>query len=372
MRCSLERVGTSATRTRHGPPNNYESKVQQMRSTRGGLTSDRTDAVTLRDVAKAAGVSISTVSRVLDDRAAPSRSATAVRVREIAEQLGYRRNTFASNLRRGATATIGVLVPRLSDTVMALMFEALGRAAGKHGYYAIVATSGDDPTDEWNAAQSLLERNVDGVVLATSRNEDPLPAHLRDNGIPHVLVLRTDNESPSSIGDDETGGYLAVRHLIDLGHTDIAVLSGPLFTSSAIGRLAGARRAFAEAGLESDAAWTIETGYGIEAGAVAGNQLLEGRRRPTAVFAANDNLALGVLSAAHRHQLMVGHDLSLVGYNDIPLAQLLPVPLTSVHTAFDQIASTAMDLLLDRTDNTSPIKMALPTLIPRQSSGRRR
>jgi LacI family transcriptional regulator len=341
-----------------------------MRSTRSGLSTERTDAVTLRDVAKAAGVSISTVSRVLDDRVAPSRSATAVRVREIAEHLGYRRNTFASNLRRGATATIGVLVPRLSDTVMALMFEAIDRAAGREGYHAVVATSGDDPTDEWNAAQSLLERNVDGVVLATSRTDDPLPSHLRENGIPHVLVLRTDGKSPSSIGDDETGGYLAVRHLIDLGHTDIAVLTGPLFTSSAVGRLAGAHRAFAEAGLQPRPEWTIETGYGIEAGASAGHDLLDGSGRPTAVFAANDNLALGVLSAAHRHNLAVGEDLSLVGYNDIPLAQLLPVPLTSVRTAFDQIARTAMEILLNGDDGSTPLKKALPTLIPRQSSSR--
>ena len=342
-----------------------------MRATRGELTGERTDVITLRDVAKAAGVSVSTVSRLLDDRVAPSRSATAVRVREVAQQLGYRRNTFASNLRRGATTTIGVLVPRLSDTVMALMFEALSRAADKQGYYAVVATCGDDPTDEWNAAQSLLGRNVDGVILATSRIEDPLPNHLRDNAIPHVLVLRTDGESPSSIGDDETGGYLAVRHLIDLGHTDIAVLSGPLFTSSAVGRLGGAQRAFTEAELEPDANWIIETGYGIEAGAAAGQQLFQNRRRPTAVFAANDNIAIGVLSAAHRHQLAVGQDLALVGYNDIPLAQLLPTPLTSVRTAFDQIASTAMELLLGEGNRSTPIRKALPTLIPRQSSGRR-
>lgn len=92
---------------------------------------------------------------------------------------------------------------------------------------------------------------------------------------------------------------------------------------------------------------------------------------PTAVFAANDNLAVGVLSAAHRHQLSVGQDLALVGYNDIPLARLLPIPLTSVRTAFDQIASTAMELLLGDGNGTTPIRRALPTLIPRQSSSRR-
>lgn len=342
-----------------------------MRPIPGRLSGDRQDAVTLRDVAKAAGVSVSTVSRVLDDRVAPSRSATAVRVREVAEALGYRRNTFASNLRRGGTATIGVLVPRLSDTVMALMFEALGRAAAKHGYDAIVATSGDDPDDEWTAAESLLGRNVDGVVLATSRTEDRLPEHLREKGIPHALVLRTDGISPSSIGDDETGGYLAVRHLIDLGHTDIAVLSGPLFTSSAVGRLAGAQRAFDEAAVVPRPEWIVESGYGIEDGEGVGRRLFAGDSAPSAVFAANDNLAVGVLSAAHRAGLSVGDDLALVGYNDIPLARLLPVPLTSVRTPFDNIASTAMELLTADGHGENVIRRALPTLIPRKSTFRR-
>lgn len=203
---------------------------------------DGKHVVTLREVADAAGVSTSTVSRVLDDRVPPSRSATAERVRAVADQLGYRRNTFASSLRRGQTATIGVLVPRLSDTVMALMYEAISRAATRLGYFTVVATTGDNPADESDAARTLLARNVDGLIVASSRRDDPLPRELRERGVPHALVLRTDGISPSSVGDDEAGGYLATRHLIDLGHTDIAVLSGPLFASTAVGRLAGRER----------------------------------------------------------------------------------------------------------------------------------
>jgi LacI family transcriptional regulator len=104
----------------------------------------------------------------------------------------------------------------------------------------------------------------------------------------------------------------------------------------------------------------------------AAQQLFGSTRRPTAVFAANDNLALGVMAAAHQHSLAVGADLALVGYNDIPLAHLLPVPLTSVRTPFDQIATTAMDLMLQRDAIDNPIRRALPTLIPRKSSGRPR
>lgn len=333
---------------------------------------EKNRVVTLREVAEAAGVSTSTVSRVLDDRVPPSRSATAERVRTVAEQLGYRRNTFASSLRRGQTATIGVLVPRLSDTVMALMYEAVARAAHRLGYFTVVATTGDNPADEQSAAQTLLGRNVDGLVVASSRREDPLPRQLREQGIPHALVLRTDGISPSSVGDDETGGYLATRHLIDLGHSDIAVLSGPLFTSTATGRLAGAMKALGEAGITVDPEWIIESGFGIESGEEAGRRLFASSIRPTAVFAANDNLALGVMAAAHQRSLSVGEDVALVGYNDIPLAQRLPVPLTSVRTPFDQIAATATDLMFATPPIGDPIRRAMPTLIPRRSTGAHR
>lgn len=336
---------------------------------REGIAEQRS-AVTLRDVAEESGVSISTVSRILDDRASPSRSATAARVREVATRLGYRRNMFASNLRKGATGTIGVLVPRLTDAVMALMFEAIERAARRQGYFAVVATCGDDADDERRATETLLDRGVDGLILATARLDDSLPASLRERGIPHVLVLRTDGVSPSSLGDDETGGYLATRHLIDLGHRDVAVITGPWFTSSGQDRLRGAKKALAEVGVELPENRIISTGYGVDAGSQAGRELLLGEQRPTAIFAANDNLAIGVIGAAHALGLMPGADISVVGYNDIPLASRLPTPLTSVATPFDQIATTALDQLLAPQTSGAQVRRVLPSLIPRASTGR--
>ncbi|WP_423185066.1 LacI family DNA-binding transcriptional regulator [Arthrobacter sp. NyZ413] len=326
--------------------------------------------VTLKDVAAASGVSISTASRALDERTT-SRSAAAAHVRKIAEELGYRRNSFASSLRRGETRTLGVLVPRLSDTVMALMFEALERAASARGYFAMVASSGDDPDDERRAAETLLDRNVDGLILATARLDDDLPKLLRQRGVAHALVLRTDGVSPSALGDDETGGYLAVRHLIDLGHRDIAVITGPGFTSTGTARLNGARKALQEAGIEPRQEWLIAAGYGIENGYTAGEALLthDPHTRPTAIFAANDNIAMGIMAAAHRHGVTIPDDLALVGYNDTPLSARLPTPLSSVHVPLDQIAATAVDLIVN--PGTEPhIRRAMPTLIPRQSSGK--
>ena len=325
------------------------------------------NVVTLKDVAAASGVSISTASRALDERTA-SRSAAAANVRKIAEELGYRRNSFASSLRRGETRTLGVLVPRLSDTVMALMFEELEKAASSRGYFAMVATSGDDPDDERSAAETLLDRNVDGLILATARLDDELPRLLRERRVAHALVLRTDGISPSALGDDEVGGYLAVRHLIDLGHRDIAVVTGPAFTSTGTARLAGARRAMEEAGINPPDKWLIAAGYGIENGYTAGETLLAADRRPTAIFAANDNIAMGVMAAAHRGGITIPDDLALVGYNDTPLSARLPTPLSSVRVPLDQIAATAIDLIIN--PGTEPlIRRSMPTLIPRQSSG---
>lgn len=325
--------------------------------------------VTLKDVAAASGVSISTASRALDERTT-SRSAAAAHVRKVAEELGYRRNSFASSLRRGETRTLGVLVPRLSDTVMALMFEELERAASSRGYFAMVATSGDDPDDERRGAETLLDRNVDGLILATARLDDRLPLFLRERRVPHALVLRTDGVSPSALGDDEVGGYLAVRHLIDLGHRDIAVVTGPSFTSTGTARLAGARKAMDEAGITPPASWLVAAGYGIENGFAAGEALLAAatEKRPSAVFAANDNTALGIVAAAHRHGLRIGTDLALVGYNDTPLSARLPTPLTSVRVPLDQIARTAIDLIIDPGQEPR-IRKSIPTLIPRESSG---
>lgn len=326
--------------------------------------------VTLRDVAAASGVSLSTASRALDERGTVSRSATAEHVRKVAEELGYRRNSFASSLRRGETRTLGVLVPRLSDTVMALMFEELERAAADRGYFAMVATSGDDPDDERRAAETLLDRNVDGLILATARLDDELPRKLRQRKVAHALVLRTDGVSPSALGDDEVGGYLAVRHLIDLGHRDIAVITGPSFTSTGTARLSGARRALSEAGIEPPEDWLLAAGYGIENGYAAGESLLgkNAAQRPTAIFAANDNLAMGVIAAAHRCQATVGQDVALVGYNDIPLSSRLATPLSSVHVPLDQIASNAIDLIVNP-GREPQIRKSMPSLIPRESSG---
>jgi LacI family transcriptional regulator len=184
-----------------------------------------------------------------------------------------------------------------------------------------------------------------------------------------VLALRTDGFSLSSVGDDKLGGYLATRHLLDLGHRRIGLIAGPTYASTAQGRVLGYRQAMAEAGAELDPAWVVESTFGIDSGAQAAQALMSLVPRPTALFAVNDNTAIGALSTLGKLGLSVPEDVSLVGYNDIPIVSRLPTPLTSVRVPFDQIAAAALDLLAHgATGEHDRIRISAPTLIPRRST----
>jgi len=332
---------------------------------------ERQSRVTLHDVAAAAGVSKSSVSRILDERLPRSDSETAKRVRQVAADLGYVRDGSAASLRRGNTMTIGMIVPRLTDTVMAMLYEAFARACSRTGRFAIVAITEDEPRADRAAAQTLLQRGVDGLVLSTARSDDDFPQELTARGVPFVLALRSDGRSLSSVADDRLGGYLATRHLLDLGHRRIGLIAGPDYASSSQGRTKGYRQAMAEAGIEIDPALIVRSTFGIDSGAEAAETLMRLSPPPTAIFAVNDNTAIGALSTLQRLELSVPGDVSLVGYNDVPIVSRLPTPLTSVRVPFDQIASAALDLLTRGPDGEHDrIRVAAPTLIPRHSTAR--
>jgi LacI family transcriptional regulator len=326
-----------------------------------------TRGATLKDVAEHAGVSISTASRLLDARHAAKETETARRVRDSAQLLGYRRDHAASSLRRTGTSTIGVLVPRLSDAVMAIFYEEVARECERRDVSALVSTTQDDPARARLAAHSLLGRKVDALILTTARSDDSFAEELRQSGVPHVLALRTDGVSPSVTTDDELGGYLAIRHLADLGHRRVGIIAGPEYASSAVARLAGARRAIVECGLDIEPDLITGQGFSVEVGEAAAGTLLSLPAPPTAIFAVTDHAAIGAMTAAARRGLRTPQDVSIVGYNDIPLARHLPTSLTSVRTPLGLIAENAVRMILDG-DTAS--RIFPPTMIPRQSSAR--
>ncbi|MBN9887170.1 LacI family DNA-binding transcriptional regulator [Salipiger abyssi] len=323
--------------------------------------------VTLHDVAREAGVSKSTVSRMLDERLPNSDSPKARKVREVARRLGYVRDVSAASLRRGSTGTIGVIVPRLTDTVMAMLYEAISQAAAQQGRFAIVATTDDNPEASRQAAEALIRRGVDGLILTTARLGDDFGDELRDRGVPFVFALRHNGATAASVGDDKLGGYLATRHLLDLGHRRIGIIAGPDYATSSLGRHAGYRQAIEEAGLPSDPALVVASSFSIESGETAARQLLDLDVPPTAIFAINDNTAIGSMSAIAQRGLSVPGDISLVGYNDIPIVSRLPIPLTTVRVPFDRVAELALQLLFE--DSPQPaVRRVTPSLIPRKST----
>lgn len=331
---------------------------------------DRRRALTLSDIAALAGVSRSAASRALDKRA-PVKGARADRVREIAALHGYVPNSWAANLRRQRTGLIGVVVPRLTDTVMAMLYEAIVECASERGYQATVVTTNDDPVKELQRGRALLAQRVDGFILTTARTDgaDPFLIELKEQSIPYALALRTDGAaSPSAVIDDHMGASLATRHLLELGHRRIAFIGGPVHASSSQAREAGYRTAMADAGESIAPELVYASNFSVEAGLDIGQRLLALADVPTAVVTANDSLALGLMSAAQRQGIRVPDELSLVGYNDTPLAARLAVPLTSVRVPFNEVAASALRLLLDPgAQSAAPVK---PQLIVRDSTAR--
>lgn len=325
--------------------------------------------ITLKEIAKLAGVSTSTASRALDDRFDNYNSKTAQSIREIAEEHGYTRNIIASNLRRGKTRTIGFLVPYLSDTVMALLYENIAKVAERYNYFTIVATAGNSKEREREVIKSLLDRKVDALILATCSLDDENIALLRKNKIPHSLILRTDEQSYSSIGNDKAGAYIATKHLIDLGHKKIALVNGPIKSSNSKYRQEGFIEAMKTSNIKLNENWIINNGFDIQSGEQAGNILFASKdAKPTAIFATNDELAIGIMSAAYNHGILIGKDLSIIGYGDIPLSSKLPIPLTTIQIPFEYMAERAFNLAINNQGNYPLINMVTPTLISRSST----
>jgi LacI family transcriptional regulator len=257
----------------------------------------------------------------------------------------------------------------LTDTVMAMFYEEIAAAAITRGLFAVVATTNDDPDTERVAVESLVRRRVDGLILTTARINTPIPLGQAGHALPHVLALRTNDTSFASLGDDRLGAHLATRHLLDLGHRRIGLVCGPRYASTARNREAGYRDALADAGVPVDETLLAGDSFSMQAGETAGRTLLDRSDRPTAIFAVNDNTAIGVMAAAHALGLRVPDDLSLVGYNDIPIVSRLPIPLTTVRVPFQQIATNALELLREAgNDNPPRTLIAAPTLIPRKST----
>lgn len=349
------------------------------RSERGRATSlplpfvDRGGRVTLRTIAELSGVHVTTVSRVLSPTSGPRSPAasprTAHRIQTLARELGYVPNPHATGLRTQQSNLIGVLAPRLSDVVFAMIYEGLEEAAGSRGLHAFVANSRDDPRQRREKTEMLLARHVDGLIIGDATSDAQFVDEMDRRGVPFVLVSRRAGRHLSVTCDDYLGGRLAADHLLELGHERPAVIAGEPYASTGTDRTAGFTDRYVEAGLAIPENLVRHSHFDVQGGRTAAIELLKNGTRPTAVFAVNDFAALGALGPLREAGLAVGRDLALVGFNDIPLAAELPVPLTSVHSEMQEMGRQAVELLVDRlADRPVESRRLKPWLVVRESS----
>lgn len=304
---------------------------------------------TMRDVAERAGVSVSTVSHVINNTRAVSDD-TRRSVLESMRALGYKPNALARSLRRQQTHSIGMIVPDSANPFFAEVARAIEDASFAANYSVILCNSDGDLEKQEAYTNLLIERQVAGIVFVAAGLSTELVNDLRQRAVPLVVVDR--EISGVEVDTVETnhyqGGQLATQHLIELGHRRIACIAAGSELSPSAERLTGYRDTLAACGLPQDRALVVRGDFQFASGYRAAQQLLDLADPPTAVFACNDLMAVGCISAATQRGLHVPTDLSVVGFDDVKLASFTNPPLTTVVQPKREIGQRAMEILYAR------------------------
>lgn len=334
-----------------------------------------TPPITLRDVARRAGVHAGTASRALNPQTRSLVNVdTAQRVMRVAHELGYRPNPIARGLKTNRSLTIGVLLPDLTNPLFPPIVRGIEDALAGAGYTALLANSDNDPDKERLHFETLKARQVDGFIMATAERDHPLIEDAIAADTPIVLVNRTvdGGRAFAVIPDDHKGAGLAVDHLTGLGHTNIAHIAGPERYSTGKARHRGFLAAMKKSGLKPDRRIIRFTRTFTEGeGARVFRKLLDDGRDFTAVFAANDLLALGCYDVLAESALRCPREVSIVGFNDMPFLDKLRPPLTSIRIPHYELGVRSAELLFERLRDPScePATLLLePELVVRGST----
>ncbi|MBI1350604.1 MAG: substrate-binding domain-containing protein [Actinomycetales bacterium] len=332
-------------------------------------------AATLKDIAQKLGVHPATVSRALNPRTAHLvNAATVERVRKAAAAMNYVPNPMASGLRTSRSHTIGVVIPDLTNPLFPGMVRGMQDTLSRAGYTPLLVNTDNDPATEAQMVASLRARRVDGFILATARRDHPLLVELASR-FPIVLINRVTEsiQLPSVAADDQHGIRLAVDHVYDMGHREIAHLAGPKWSSTGHERAQAFNRVMRELGLSVAKRNVAVTAWNIEEAKETAMGMLARDPRITAIVAANDQLAIGVIEAARERRLRIPRDLSVIGYNDMPFMDLVDPPLTTIRVPQHEIGSEAARLLLSHLaeEGGTPVKQVrlTPELVVRASTG---
>jgi len=317
-------------------------------------------ATRLEDVAEAAGVHVSTVSRVLNGRAAAAvRPETRERIEEAATRLRYRPNAIARGLKLASAGALGLLVPSLRNPVYSAIIRGAFDRAWERSFVVLLAEDLGAPSAQQAYERLVEEGRIDGLLIASARPGSPLFDHLASDPIPCVFVNRRHRGSGrNAVMREEDAGRLAAEHLLGLGHTRLAHISGPPELDTAHRRAEG----FASAVRAAAHRCSVVAAPFEEPGGMAAMQELLGRRvPPTGVFASNINQAVGAMAGARLAGRSIPGQVSLVGYDDDPLCDCLEVPLTAIRMPLSELGRVAVDALIDQVEGAAPRDIVVET-----------
>jgi DNA-binding LacI/PurR family transcriptional regulator len=335
----------------------------------GSSTRRRPGTATIADVADLAGVSVPTVSKVINGRADVS-TETRRRVEAAITEQGYQR--APSSARRAPL--LEVIFHELESEWALEIVRGVEQVAGRHQMAVVLSEMQGRRTPGRSWIEGVLSRRPAGVIAVFSDISESMRAQLRTRGIPYVVVDPTGeplHDTPSVGATNWNGGLTATRHLLGLGHLRIGVIGGPAWILCSRARLDGYRAAMDEAGVPVDPRLVSHGEFHVEEGIDRGRALLKLKDRPTAIFAGNDLQALGVYQAAREARLHIPEDLSVVGFDDLPVAQWVGPPLTTVRQPLVEMAVAAAELVLAmaRGEQPAQARVELATeLIVREST----
>lgn len=330
--------------------------------------------VTITDVARLAGVSISTVSRVINN-STPVSDELRESVLKAMEALNFKPNILAQNLRRGSTSTIGVIIPDIRYPAFAEIVRGIEDICIQNEHTILLSNSNSDPERECINTELFERQKVDGIIFAGIwgwEQQDHI-VRLCENGMPVCLVNREVGNLPVDqvSTDEKRGEYLAVSHLINLGHRVIGCSAHTPIGGVMKDEIAGYRQALIDAGLQVKEDLILYAAHGYSGGLEAARRLLQRTGRPTAIFARSDQMAVGVIKGAQEMNLRVPQDLSVIGDGDIPIAEYFNPPLSTIHIPRYELGVKAALMLLERIEKKDlPQRQVIfePRLVVRSST----
>ena len=332
-------------------------------------------APTIKEIARIANVSAMTVSRALNNRHSV-RGATRKKILKIANRLGYMPNRIARSLVSKKSDLISLIVADISNQFFAEISRGIEDRARENGYHVIFSSTDDDPKNLESSVRMMREMGVDGFIIAAVSLEEPIVDELLDQEIPVVLINRRIKKSNVNyvVVDNYKGAYLAVEHLINIGYKKIGIISGRSSVSTGKERLQGYRKGLLDHGLKFKKEYSSQGPFTKEHGKKAAQKMLTLKNRPEAIFAASDNIALGVMNAAGELGLKIPEDLAIVGFDDTNFSSNSKIRLTTVSQRKYEMGERGVQILIDLIENQESDyinKVVLePRLIIRESCGR--